>query len=120
MVRCDSLPSYEHLPENKWGIREPVLKGSDSFAFDQSDDKSGLDIVVMPGVAFTKSGKRLGYGKGYYDKFLDAAEQWSKARSKQSLSTSELKCRIMIFQVFTQGQSQSHLVNRSSTRTIFH
>ena len=35
-----------------------------------ADDKTAL--VLMPGMAFTKDGKRMGYGGGFYDKFLAA------------------------------------------------
>ena len=35
-----------------------------------ADDPTAL--VLMPGLAFTKDGKRMGYGGGFYDKFLAA------------------------------------------------
>lgn len=51
------------LESNSFGIMEPHCK------ICHSDDK--LDAVILPGLSFDKKGGRLGYGKGYYDKFLN-------------------------------------------------
>ncbi|MBX3298733.1 MAG: 5-formyltetrahydrofolate cyclo-ligase [Acidobacteria bacterium] len=46
---------------NRWGIREPAGPAS------QAED---LDIVLVPLLCFDRSGHRVGYGGGYYDRFL--------------------------------------------------
>jgi len=33
-------------------------------------DSSKIDVVLVPGVSFSRGGKRIGFGKGCYDKFL--------------------------------------------------
>lgn len=40
----------------------------------------GLDLVIMPGLAFDLKGNRIGYGKGYYDKFLSTLQDMHKSK----------------------------------------
>lgn len=34
-------------------------------------DANDIDVVIVPGIAFDKTGARVGFGKGCYDRFLD-------------------------------------------------
>jgi 5-formyltetrahydrofolate cyclo-ligase len=47
------------------GIREPVTERCV-----KEEAPGTVDFILLPGVAFTREGARLGYGGGYYDKLL--------------------------------------------------
>ena len=60
---------YDGWPRNRWGIPEPPV--SDDAADDDAVAKPGdIDLLVVPGLAFDAAGRRLGQGKGYYDRFI--------------------------------------------------
>ena len=58
-IYMDDLRKVENGYAN---IPEPIADGP------VADDPTAL--VLMPGLAFTEDGKRMGYGGGFYDKFL--------------------------------------------------
>lgn len=56
------LTDLTQVEDGYAGIPEPVVDGP------VADDPTAL--VLMPGLAFDKEGHRIGYGGGFYDKFL--------------------------------------------------
>ncbi len=67
MVLLRDLKDYESLPLTKWNIRQPP-EGDEMR--EVADASRQLDLVLVPGLAFTTAGERLGRGRGYYDAFL--------------------------------------------------
>ena len=45
-----------------FSLKEPKFK--------ELFDKDKIDVVLVPGVAFSRRGTRIGFGKGCYDRFL--------------------------------------------------
>ncbi len=54
----------EDLATGPMGLRQPPAELA------EFDDFSSLDLIIVPGLAFSKNGDRLGMGGGYYDRFL--------------------------------------------------
>lgn len=59
------LTDQTKIITNEWGIPEPV--DGIPIAVEK------IDVVFVPLLAFDKKGNRVGYGKGFYDRFLAKA-----------------------------------------------
>lgn len=62
-MRFIYLDDLSKVEKGYCGIPEPIEDGP------IADDETAL--VLMPGLAFDKEGHRMGYGGGFYDKFLE-------------------------------------------------
>lgn len=67
-VDGDEIDVYSYdkndiLSENQWKIPEPCLEN-------KKTDKKVIDMVILPGLCADKKGYRIGYGMGFYDRFL--------------------------------------------------
>lgn len=57
------ITSLDDLSESTYGILEPSIEAPHI-------DPNELDLIVVPGVAFDRNGGRMGYGAGFYDRYL--------------------------------------------------
>lgn len=61
-IKSFLFEGMHQLKQNQWGIDEPA-SGKEIFPDE-------FDLILVPLLAFDKRGHRVGYGKGFYDKFL--------------------------------------------------
>lgn len=93
MVRLYSTTDYDLLPINKYGIKEPnsivipetLYLNNEELPRDKvrtiaSPNSNHLDLIIVPCLAYTNSGERLGHGKAYYDEYFS---YWMKIATKK-------------------------------------
>ncbi|KAF9177923.1 hypothetical protein BGZ50_008241, partial [Haplosporangium sp. Z 11] len=84
MVKIESWDDFLALPKNSWGIPEP---GFDEQRENALETSRGLDLIVMPGLAFDRTGTRLGHGRGYYDNYLVKVDAYNQSIGRPPVAT---------------------------------
>ena len=73
--RCDKkthtmkyhiVTSLDELSPDSYGIMEP----GENMPVYEPDSQTGSSVCFVPGLVYDKAGYRLGYGKGFYDRYL--------------------------------------------------
>jgi 5-formyltetrahydrofolate cyclo-ligase len=59
------IMSFSDLEKGYFGIMEPIISRCEEVV------KENIDLIIVPGVAYTKEGNRIGYGGGYFDRYLE-------------------------------------------------
>ncbi len=66
------IMTLEDLKEGYFGIREPeITQGAELV----NSHETEMSLIIMPGVAFDKNRNRIGYGGGFYDRYLTGHDQ---------------------------------------------
>lgn len=58
------LESYDQLEKVYYGLLEPNPEQSTPI------DKNDIELLIVPGVVYNQEGYRIGFGGGFYDRFL--------------------------------------------------
>ena len=90
------------LVRHRYGMRQPNRDICPKFPPDQ------IDLIIVPGIAFDLKKYRIGYGGGYYDRFLPKCPQatWLGLAFKEQVIQDTLpqKWDVALHNIFTTAQ----------------
>jgi len=69
------ISSYNQLETVFYGLLEPKIDETAAVG------KEEIDLIIVPGLLFDRDGYRIGFGGGYYDRFLKDAEALKMAQA---------------------------------------
>lgn len=103
MLKIYNIDDYKALPVTKWNIKQPSiydenrenpmltgqleharnpLSSCSLFPYNDIEFSAPLDLILVPGVAFTLTGGRCGHGMGFYDKYFRSYfDKYPKSRT---------------------------------------
>ncbi|GAA0363450.1 5-formyltetrahydrofolate cyclo-ligase [Alkalibacterium iburiense] len=58
------ITSFDQVEKGYFNLMEPIVEQTSRV------DKESMDLLIVPGLLFTKSGYRIGFGGGFFDRFL--------------------------------------------------
>ncbi|WP_240620244.1 5-formyltetrahydrofolate cyclo-ligase [Peribacillus acanthi] len=59
------IDSFDQLEQAYFSLWEPIVHTTESIQHDK------INLTIVPGVAFARNGYRIGFGGGYYDRYLE-------------------------------------------------
>ena len=85
MLQFFRVAHRDGLVSGRWKVREPAADWKQWVA------PAEFDLVLVPGIAFTRDGARLGRGGGFYDRFLAhpelRARKWGVCFARQLMES---------------------------------
>lgn len=58
------ITSFRQVETGYYDLIEPIVSETERV------DDAAIDLMIVPGLIFTREGYRIGFGGGYYDRFL--------------------------------------------------
>lgn len=58
------ITSFRQVEKGYFDLIEPIVSETERV------DDASIELMIVPGLVFTRSGYRIGFGGGYYDRFL--------------------------------------------------
>lgn len=84
MLEIYSVSEIENFPRTKWGIPEPPAADRPTLEDSVLRDDN---LIIVPALGFDSSGRRLGHGGGYYDRYLNTINLQRATAGKTNIST---------------------------------